>query len=59
MKEFKIKFGEQEEIKNENETYQIAQQCGAGAGFLNMLRNMRVTEGMFHYDSMTEFIRLK
>ena len=59
MKEFKIKYNNQEEVKNELETRTIALQAGAGSNFINMLMRMRVSEGMFHYDSMTEFIRVK
>ena len=58
MKKFKIKRNNQEETKTEAETKEILF-SRVTPGFFNMMDNLKVTEGMFHYESMTEIIRIE
>jgi hypothetical protein len=58
MKKFKIKRNNTEEIKTEKETKEFLL-SKVTPGFLTMMSNLQVTEGMFHYETFTEIIRIE
>ena len=56
-KTYRIIKNNKEEIKSEFETRQFLSPFATPA-FMNMFSNLSVLEGMFHYETMSEIIRL-
>ena len=52
---FELEQNSKTEKMTENEIYELL----LPGGFTNMLMRMKVGESMFHYDTMTNFTRVK
>ena len=60
MKKFKVLRNNKEEIIEEQALREMLfNKCGVTPNFLLMMKNLNVTEGMTHFESMTEITRIE